>query len=136
MKQPGIGAMIHRLSGGSDESPDKYYGRKIIEADINEDRLRLKFDDKIIIKIWDDGQSCCEHRYITCDDDVSKLIGGALRIIEVVECKEVEDDEYGECHEQPFINVGTEKITITFCTHNEHNGYYGGFGLSVTEIES
>ena len=134
MSQAGIGAMLHYLGGGSDEDPSKYYGKSIIDADINEDRLKLTFDDGISIKIWDDGQSCCEHRYITCDDDVKDLIGGTLVNIESKECGEKEDD--WETHEWCFVEVGTNKLSIVMTTHNEHNGYYGGFGLSVTEIKA
>jgi hypothetical protein len=124
--------MLHFLGGGSDEDPAKYYGRKIIEAGINDERLLLKFEDGVSIKVWDDGQSCCEHRYITCDDNVQDLVGGILTKIESKEGDSKEEDY--ETHEWCFVDIVTDKATITMCTHNEHNGYYGGFGLLVTEI--
>jgi len=133
MSQIGIGAMIHQLSGGSDENPDKYYGRIIKDANINEERLLLTFSDGVSVKIFDDGQSCCEHRYITCDDEAKDLIGNKLMKIETADGGEVGEDDY-EIHEQVFIKIITDKTTITLTTHNEHNGYYGGFGLSLTEI--
>jgi hypothetical protein len=131
MSHLGIGAMLHYLAGGSRNDPSKYYGKEIIYADINDERLLIKFSDAINIKIWDDGQSCCESRYITCDDNVKDLIGGKLVNIEAKSDGE-EEEEY-VTHEWVFIEVITDKGMIAFTTHNEHNGYYGGFGLTITE---
>lgn len=129
----GIGAMLHYLGGGSDKDPSEYYGRTIGHAEIDDERMIITFEDGVSIKIFDDGQSCCENRYITCDDDVSCLVGGKLIKIESSEDGE-SDGDYDEVHEWVFIEVATDKDHIKFCTHNEHNGYYGGFGLSVTEL--
>ena len=130
----GMGAMLHMLGGGSDKDPKDYYGKVITDADINEDRMIIELDGETTIKIYDNGQSCCEHRYITCDDNPKDLIGGVLSKIETSDSGEKEDD--WETHEWVFIEVGTDKDHIKFCTHNEHNGYYGGFGLTVTEVEN
>jgi WD40 repeat protein len=132
MSQMGMGAMIHYLSGGSKHSADEYYGQKIMSADINDDALCLGLSPSgKTIKIWDNGQSCCEHRYMTTDDDVQSLVGHELRRIETKAGPDIAD-EYGE-HEQVFVEVGTDKGFITIVNHNEHNGYYGGFGLTITE---
>jgi hypothetical protein len=120
------------LSGGSANSPDKYYGRKIKRAEIDEDRLKIEFVDGVIIHLWDNGQTCCEVRYVSCDDDVDDLIGGKLVKIESKESVERADFE-GELHEMIFIEVATDKASITLCTHNVHDGRYGGFALTVTE---
>jgi hypothetical protein len=131
MSQPGIGAMLHYLSGGSEHSASEYYGRGIKDAKITDEELVLTFLDGTEISIWDNGQSCCEHRYMTTDDDVRSLVGHNLARIEA---KEGPDGEGGdECHEQVFVEVGTDKGFITIVNHNEHNGYYGGFGLTITE---
>lgn len=129
----GLGAMIHYLGGGSENSADKYYGRKITAASkTTNDRLALTFEDGVTIEIWDNGQSCCEARWMTTDDDPQSLVGHTLTRID---CKEgpTTTSEYGEEHESVFIEVGTDTGFITVCTHNEHNGYYGGFGLTITE---
>lgn len=133
MSQPGIGAMIHHLSGGSANDPTQYYGQIITSAQIDEERLRLGLSGGKTIEIWDNGQSCCEHRYMTTDDDVSSLIGNELRRIEAKPGPSIEG-EYDDCHEQVFIEVATDKAFVTIANHNEHNGYYGGFGLTITEI--
>lgn len=133
MSRPGLGAMIHYLSGGSKESPEKYIGKKIVAAELDsvKNELRLTFSDGINIKIHDDGQSCCETRYMTTDDDLSKIIGGVLKNILSKEGPELITD--GDKHEQVFIEVQTDIGFITIANHNEHNGYYGGFGLSIEE---
>lgn len=131
MGQPGIGAMIHWIGGGSEHSASEYYGQKIVSAALVNDRLQLALGNGKNIAIWDDGQSCCESRYITCDDDLSKLVGGTITRIEVKDAPD-RPDEYGE-HECLFVEVGTDQCYVTLCTHNEHNGYYGGFGLTITE---
>jgi hypothetical protein len=33
-----------------------------------------------------------------------------------------------------FIDIVSTNGTITFTNHNEHNGYYGGFDLTISEI--
>lgn len=147
MSQPGFGAMIHFLGGGSKKNASDYYGRRITAAamstepgyrsigDGQKEALNLTFDDGVTIRLTDEGQSCCEHRYMTCDDDLSKLIGGKLAKIEVRDVKE-ESGEYGDEHEQAFVEVATDECFVTIVTHNEHNGYYGGFGLSIDEVRS
>lgn len=135
MGQPGIGAMLHALGGGSENDPAKFYGKKIVAAEIKDERLRLALEGGPTIEIWDNGQSCCESRYITTDDQVSSLVGGALARIETRYGPSI-GAEYGDEHEQVFVEVGTDKGFITVVNHNEHNGYYGGFGLTVTETEN
>lgn len=127
----GIGAMLHQLGGGSEHSASEYYGRKITAAEITDDRLTLSLDDGKKIAIWDNGQSCCESRYMRTDDDVKSLVGHKLTRIEAKDAP-TEADEYGE-HEVVFVEVGTDDGFITIANHNEHNGYYGGFGLTITE---
>jgi len=139
MSRPGMGAMIHQLSGGSRNNASDFYGQKIVAAELKKaddesrdahDALILEFADGRKVSLWDDGQSCCEHRYMTIDDDLSKIVGGTLTRIECKEGRESKDDDYSE-HEQVFIEIGTDDCFVTLCTHNEHNGYYGGFGLTL-----
>lgn len=134
MGQPGIGAMLHYLGGGSENDPAKYYGAEVLDAKIVDDRLRLKLDTGVNIEIWDNGQSCCEHRYMTTDDNVLSLQGGKLVRIEAKPGPDAPAD-YDE-HETVFVEVATDKGFITVVNHNEHNGYYGGFGLTVTETDN
>ena len=131
----GMGAMIHYLGGGSENDAASYCGRKITAAQMKDNRLNLTFADGIKIAIWDDGQSCCENRYMTTDDDVSSLVGHLLHHIEGKEASNGETD-YGECYESVFVEIGTDDGCVTIVNHVEHNGYYGGFGLTITEETS
>lgn len=103
---------------------------EIVLLDFNEERLLLTLADPSTIKVWDDGQCCCEHRYLTCDDSLDYYIGSRLRRLELRKIEEKEE-EYGDVHEIGFLIVHTSKGEFTICTHNEHNGYYGSFSLRV-----
>ena len=83
------------------------------------------------ITIRDDGQSCCETRYMTTDDDLPSFVGAKLLGYDIVQV-DCGDTEYGDCHDQMFVKVETTKGTITLVTHNEHNGYYGGFAVNAS----
>jgi len=130
----GIGAMLHYLGGGSNEDLDRFYGRKIHNAvfDDDENFFEIEFEDGGKIRITDQGQSCCESRYMTCDDRPEDLVGGELTRIEVTKHEDKEEG-YG-CHETCFLIIESTKMSITVCTHNRHNGYYGGFGLNISEV--
>ena len=84
--------------------------------------------DGNVVEFFDDGQCCCENRYITCDDDLEQYAGAKLLSVETRDGPE-EEDKYGDSHETQFLKFVTDKGDITACTHNEHNGYYGGFSV-------
>lgn len=133
MSRPGAMVMFHHLFSSDEDAVAKYLGRTIRAADFNEDRLRLEFDDATIVEIIDNGQSCCERRYMTTDDDVSSLVGRKLLRIDVKDGPEEDEGEDG-AHETCFVEVGVDDGFITLTTHNEHNGYYGGFALTIREV--
>jgi hypothetical protein len=122
---------------------NKFYGRLIVDVDMKEveqeggfhevQTLVITFADNSKIEISDYGQDCCEHRYMTTDDDIKDLIGGVLIKIESKGFSHCIDDKYDDYHEVYFVEVATNKTSITLCTHNIHNGYYGGFDLVVVE---
>jgi hypothetical protein len=101
-------------------------GLPIEHVRMEEDRLEITFSEGNLT-IWDNDQQCCETRYMTTDDDLPSFVGAKLLGYEAVEVV-CEDTEY-ERHEQMFVKVETTKGTITLVTHNEHNGYYGGFDV-------
>lgn len=129
----GIGVMMRMLGGGHSKSPETYVGRVIAgaELDAGADCFRLSFTDGPKVKLFDDGQSCCENRYMTTDDDVQSLVGGTLLNIEGK--KGADSPGGGEVHEACFVEISTDQGFITLTNHNEHNGYYGGFSLSLSE---
>jgi hypothetical protein len=134
MSQPGIGVMIGLL-GGNEETVNAIkssLGKKIknvqLEAD---DTLKFEFQDGSSLNIRDDGQSCCEHRYMTTDDDLSEYSGATLLDFELKNAPD-QEDEWGEVHEVQFLDVKTDKGVFQMANHNEHNGYYGGFWIVAT----
>lgn len=128
MSNMGIGVMIGHLAGNED-SVDAFTGviGKTITSLVlgNDDALHFVFDDGSKIKLFDDGQSCCESRYMRTDDDLNDYVSAKLLGAEVKDAPNVED-EYGD-HEVQFLEVQTSKGVFTMASHNEHNGYYGGF---------
>lgn len=98
----------------------------------NGDRLSMRIPDRnSVVVIRDDGQSCCEDRHMTCDDDLASFDGATLLKITIEDGPETSDD--WETHEQQFVKIDTSKGRITLVTHNVHNGYYGGFDVKIVE---
>jgi hypothetical protein len=106
---------------------EKFVNKIISYAVFIEDHgLKLTFEDGTQATIRDDAQYCCESRWVTTDDSVEVLIGG--RFLSLTEdyahtCNEDEEDD------QMFVKVEASTGFVTLCTHNEHNGYYGGFNV-------
>jgi hypothetical protein len=102
-----------------------------IEAVTQEnDELSVRFVGGGSLRIWDNGQSCCESRYMTTDDELDTFVGAKVVSLDAVDGP-TEEGEYGEPHDQMFVKLETTAGTITMVTHNEHNGYYGGFEVAV-----
>jgi len=127
----GMGVMI-RMLGGNAETVEAVRGalnKKIASLKIENDTLRLSFEDGSKLSVWDGGHSCCEHRYMNCDDDLGQHIGAELRNLEVRQGPNAP----AECdvHEVQFLVVSTSEGAFTVANHNEHNGYYGGFWVQA-----
>lgn len=115
-------------------SASPMYDNKVIKSvHMSDKELNIRFEDDTGITITDEGQSCCEHRYMTTDDDVQSLIGSTIQTILVKSGPDIGVDY--DVHEQEFLEIQTNKGFITLVNHNEHNGYYGGFSLNIKEIE-
>jgi len=104
-------------------------GKTIIELTMTgdgegDDELHFVFDDGARMSLLDNEQLCCELRYMTTDDNLKDFVGAKF------ESAEVRDGpQYSNSHEIQFLIVHTSKGSFTIETHNEHNGYYGGFDL-------
>jgi hypothetical protein len=136
MSQLDIGVMINRLCGNRREIDDynKAVGRKIARAEVKDDILTLAFTDGSSYALRDDRQSCCEYRYMVCDDDLTKFTNTNLMGITVEDGPDGDGDGVHE-HEVQFLHVKTGKGSFTVSNHNEHNGYYGGFSPTGTFYE-
>jgi len=132
----GIGYMIQQLRG-NEESVKAYttaLGKTIasLNTPTNADTLDIRFEDGTGIRFTDEGQSCCEYRHMTCDDDLSPFVGATLVSAELRDGEDI-DAEY-DVHEVQFLIVTTSKGDFTVASHNEHNGYYGGICLRVSSL--
>ena len=115
------------------ENLDKYINKTISEARLEGSTLVLKFNDNTKIELYDNGQSCCESRYMHTDDDLSYYSDSVLLGIELLNgCSE--GDNHDIIKESQFLHVKTSKGTFTMVNYNEHNGYYGGFSIDIKEL--
>lgn len=131
--------MISELSGYGDTLKilKEHLGKVISDISIqmrgeDAESLRLCFSDGSVIEVFDDGQSCCERRYMVCDDKLEDFKGATLTSMEL---RDGPTDESDDVHEIQFLLVNTSKGTFTVSNHNEHNGYYGGFSLNIRKMK-
>lgn len=125
----GFGVLIKMLEGNR-ESAGSYVAslnKKIEKILLSDDTLRIHFYDKSILVFADKGQSCCEHRFMVCDDDLKHFHDAVFRGGEIKSAPSIPYD-YGE-HEVQFLEIHTDKGSFIVSSHNEHNGYYGGFAI-------
>lgn len=113
-------------------SHEAYLGKKIEAVDFTEARLVLRFVGGDGVQFWDAGQACCESRYMTTDDDLQYHIGAKFQGVEVQDAPS-RPCEYDK-HDCQFLLVTTSNGVFTIETHNEHNGYYGGFDLECVDF--
>jgi hypothetical protein len=134
-KNLGIGVMIEMLGGNSDSVKvvRASLGKTISTVRLGEDdALHFEFEDGSRMQLADHGQSCCESRYMRTDDNLDEFAGSVLTNIELKDAPDVSDD-LGDVHEVQFLVVTTSKGTFTLSSHNDHNGYYGGFAIEASE---
>ncbi len=133
----GIGVMLSYL-GGNEESVkavQRAIGQTIIAVELkDDDALHFTMADGFKLRIFDDGQSCCESRYMRTDDDLSQHVGETLLGFEIKDAPSPEEDNNWGEHEVQFLEVKTDKGVFTMASHNEHNGYYGGFSIRAEEV--
>lgn len=131
MSSPGLGVMIGYL-GGNEETVKANMAamnKRIADITVKDDTLTLKFTDGSLLQAVDGGQSCCEHRYMVCDDKLSDYVGATYTGMEIRDAPDVDDG--GEVHEVQFLYVHTSIGSFSVANHNEHNGYYGGFWITL-----
>jgi hypothetical protein len=111
-------------------------GECIIEdlfLDTENNRLLMTMRNRRVLAVSNEASYCCEHRYMSCDD-LSHFSGAVLTSIETREVMQDDEDGYGN-HDLAFLIVTRSLGTFTCCSHNEHNGYYGGFELCAKWLE-
>lgn len=126
------------MLGDNEETVKAYHasmGKTISGLTLDEEGgfITIDFSDGTNLCVADEGQSCCELRYMRTDDDMQHFIGAKLTGLEIKEAPN-EQDEYGD-HEVQFLEVQTDRGVFTMASHNEHNGYYGGFYITLRSAE-
>lgn len=131
----GVGVRIGMLFGNAEtvDIVKNSLGKIFLSVELKNDALQFMFTDGTGMLLRDDGQSCCEHRYMVCDDDLASFVGDTLVNIELKNASNVADDEY-DTHEVQFLQVTTNKGTFQCATHNKHSGEYGGFLIIAKPI--
>jgi len=126
MSNVGFGVMLGMLFGNEEtvNTIKASLGKTISNVALIDDKLKFVFTDSTKIVLYDAGQSCCENRYMTTDDDLSYFKDCTFDSVELRDAPNIPDSEE---HEVQFLLVTTSKGVFTMETHNEHNGYYGGF---------
>lgn len=129
--QIGLGVLINSLDVSTEtvEALRDAIGATIQNAWIGDNRLQIQFTDGRKLIVYDDGQSCCETRYMSTDDELSSLSGEVFVGLEKKSAPNI-SDEYGE-HEVEFLDIITNRSRAQIANHNEHNGYYGGFWIAA-----
>ena len=112
--------MVHEVQGLSGKIESVRVG----------DELTITTECGKTIVVKDDGQLCCESRYVHCDDELEHFVGRELTG-RVVTKSSVSDADCG-VRECMFVEIGTTIGAITLVTHNVHSGYYGGFDVGVS----
>jgi len=127
----GLGVMIKSLGGNEEtvNAAQTSIGKIIEKVSLEGNKLVFNFTDGTGLKMFDDGQSCCEYRYMSTDDDLNEFKGATLLDFELKNVSNIEN-EY-EVHEIQFLDVKTSNGVFQMANHNEHNGYYGGFWIEA-----
>lgn len=108
----------------------------ITDIKLTDNELLIGLEDGSTWRLQDDAQYCCEHRFMSTDDDLSYYLGAEYMGWEVKDGPD-ESAEYDDMvHETQFLEVSTNKGVFTVVTHNEHNGWYGGFDILETRIRT
>jgi hypothetical protein len=133
----GLGAMISEL-GGNEESVEAFkaaINKMIASIHVREDAVDLGLADGSRVQLYDDGQSCCEYRYLRSDDDLGHHVGATLLGAEVEAAAETTAGDDGD-HEIAFLKIKTSRGVFTVAAHNEHNGYYGGISIRARVVQA
>jgi hypothetical protein len=139
MGQDGFCVLLGKLSdnGETARTIREAIGKKISSLEMKDEVLVMKFEDNTGIRIFDDGQSCCESRYMMTSDKISDFVGSIFTGAELRDAPNVgEEGDSGDGeHEVQFLLINTSLGTFTMETHNVHNGYYGGFYVVAKPLE-
>jgi hypothetical protein len=119
----------------SDAAAQATLGKTITALSLgDDDALHFEFSDGTKLRRYDAGQACCERRYMRTDDDLSTFVEANFLGAEIKDAPSVEmGDDYIK-HDVQFLGITTDRGVFTMASHNERNGWYGGFTIRA-EVE-
>lgn len=133
----GMGVMMNMIRGNEETVTafQKGVGQTIRKVELAGDALVFDFENGYRMKLFDDGQSCCESRYMRTDDNLAEFVGAKLLNARIEDAAPPPKDanDYGD-HEIQLLVVETDKGNFVMSNHNEHNGYYGGFSIEARTL--
>jgi hypothetical protein len=118
---------------------EKFFGLEISHIEINaEDHFCIHFASRYEfstqgIRLVDNIELCCESRYFRTDDNLNDFVGSKFMGIALKNTYEGSEQDF-YTHDIQFFEIITSTGVITLASHNEHNGYYGGFNIEVFEL--
>lgn len=135
----GLGVMIQMLGGNEEaaKAVETSIGKTISSLELDKDggdgdgAVIIGFTDNSVLTLFDGGRSCCESRYIVSDADLQYFVGAKLINVKLAELPLLSKEEDYDVHEAQSLQLETDKGVVDFVTHNEHNGYYGGFWIKA-----
>ena len=105
---------------------ESFLGKTIRTIDLKNNELFLYFTDNTACVLTDSACYCCEERYTSTDDNLQDYVSGVLLEIEVRNWAQSDND-----NDVQFVVIKTSKEPFTLVNHNNHNGYYAGFELTI-----
>ena len=123
-----VGVMISMLGENREtvQAMEDSVGQVIDSIELNNEVLILTFKGGNRLELYDDGQCCCESRYMRTDDNMNDFKEAKFLGAEIKKSPGIVESDF-EDHEIQFLEIKTDKGVFTMSSHNEHNGYYGGF---------
>lgn len=115
---------------------EPFVGKHIASLSINGDNeLLIDFDSGPSLCLYDNGQDCCEHRYMSTDDNLKYYVGSKFIGAELLDSPPINIGDNEDHHDIQFLVVKTSNGSFTMQNHNEHNGYYGGFSVKAKSVK-
>jgi hypothetical protein len=135
MSVTGMKIIINELFGTNEDTVQAITdatNKEISAIKIDETNLVISFIDGTMVRFFDDGQSCCEHRSMNTDDELQDFVGAKFVGAGIQEGPQTTDpDGYSNVTESQFLIIKTSRGEFTVANYNNHNGYYGGFSLAA-----
>lgn len=114
---------------------DDSIGKNINNIWIDADGVSLIIEHESgILNISDNGQQCCESRYMETDDNLKDFIGAIIINFEYKDGGFI-DPVNDTVLEVAFFDIKTTSGIFQIKNYNENNGYYCGFDLSARLIK-